>query len=349
MIDHYEKLQPNQLIRINDDHAFTCIYQGNKTFINNDTGKIYLSLRQFMMDNHNGRQKTQLPGDAWKVCEKQLPDGIWVKCKRDIGVKSVEKPLQKQELELKPTIVQKHEPANDVKIITNNDFDEEQQLLLLNESLQKQIETNNARIREIQAAREINEIDIQIQALQQRRNVLLTNVSAADKQKEIIKPFVNRVLNNLIVTNNNNELSKFLAPVAELYVSDDLQKTISAMELQNYTVTSATDVDGLCASHDLEIKKADGTIIKVQVKGRADKNWGINTGKIHYCKTDFDLLAYLHYEKMGDLSSAKLYYFPASALFLNDSTTMCSKVPAAALKKYCNPDAQTALLREFLI
>jgi len=334
--NHYAKLQIGQKIRICNDTDFTCVYQGNKTFLS-PCGKKYDSLRKFMIDNCAKREKTNTTGDAWKLCEKLLPNGNWVKCKKHVVAEA--EPVVEAELvaEAEPIVTEAKPVAT-----------EETQLLLLNEQLQKQMDAIQKekdivvqRLKLLQTKREIEKIDAEIQILQEKRRALLQdNVFDKDTNKDKLKkhlfPYVERVFDKLLETNNIRDLSKFLAPIAELFVLDRLKQN-------GFNACEAKDVCGLGASHDLEIIKNDGSVVNVQVKGRADKNWGIMTGKKHYHKTDFDLLAYLHYETMGDLSSAKLWYFPVDAL-TTPNGTLFTKVPAAALQKYCNKDAQEELL-----
>jgi hypothetical protein len=193
---------------------------------------------------------------------------------------------------------------------------------------------------------EIDKLKQQIQELQAKLCLLQGSSNNNNKEalqkldnKEALRKLDNEVFDYLFDNNKTRELSQRLAPVAELVVLDNLKQ-------QGFNVYSADDIDGLAASHDLEIHQPNKPVIKIQVKGRADKGWGIMTGQKHYVKTDFDLLAYLHYEKMGDLSSAKLWYFPVEAL-MHDNGTLFTKVPKIVLQKYCNHNVQQDLLRRY--
>ena len=297
-----------------------------------------------MIDNCVKRGKTNTTSDAWKVCEKQLSDTTWVKCKKQVIAESV----------VAESVVA--EPVIAEPVVAE---DEETQLLLLNETLQKQSDAIQKekdivvqRLKRLQTKREIEKIDAEIQMLQEKRQMLLLDCTdccesetkdseiivseTKDNLKSYLLPYVDRVLDKLLETKKYRDLSKFLAPVAELFVLDHLKQN-------GFDVRESTSIGGLDASHDLEIVKSDGTTVKVQVKGRADKNWGFMTGKKPYNVSDFDLLAYLHYDKMGDLGSAKLWYFPATALMSTD-TTMKTKIPVKVLEKYCNKEAQKDLL-----
>ncbi len=162
---------------------------------------------------------------------------------------------------------------------------------------------------------------------------------SVEEQWNLIMPFIKEAFMHNVKTTNTNDLSKVCASPSEFYVLNDLKH-------KGFNVTIANDSLKCKTRKDIDIIKHDGSIVKVQVKGRADKHWGIMTGKKPYDVSDFDLLAYLHYEKMGDLSSAKLWYFPAEALIATD-TTMKTKVPSETLKKYCNKEAQENLMRTY--
>ena len=232
---------------------------------------------------------------------------------------------------------------------------------------QKQIDINNIRIKEIQTAKKL-EIDKlkqqmqdiqdkfkqQMQDIQDKLNLLEGNSNNNNKEalnkldneealqklnnKEALRKLDNEVFDYLYDNNKTTELSQRISHIAERLVLDDLKQ-------QGFNVLFANDNGKRKPSHDLEIHQPNKPVVKIEVKGRCGK-WGIMTGQKHYVKTDFDLLAYFHYDKMGDLSTAKLWYFPVEAL-MHDNGTLFTKVPDEALKIYCNDTVQQDLLRRY--